>query len=33
MKDRKIDPLERDELLEKPVITDKIMQLAVVNAY
>ncbi|KAL3440561.1 hypothetical protein BJX65DRAFT_300404 [Aspergillus insuetus] len=33
MKDGKVDPLERDEPLEKPELTDQILRLAGVKAY
>ena len=29
----KLDPLERDEPLEKPVLTDQVLKLAAVKAY
>lgn len=33
MRDGEIDPQERDEPLEKPVLTDRLLQLAAVKAY
>jgi hypothetical protein len=33
MVNRKPDPLERDKLLENPVLTDQILKLAAVKAY